>query len=44
MLKYQGLTDADFDIESVPARLIAQGDPWADILDRKNDLSPLLGE
>jgi bifunctional non-homologous end joining protein LigD len=32
-----------FDITSVPARLKERGDPWSDILARKNDLSVLLG-
>ena len=31
------------DIESVPARLKERGDPWADIMARKNDLGALLG-
>jgi bifunctional non-homologous end joining protein LigD len=31
------------DITAVPARLKERGDPWSDILARKNDLSVLLG-
>jgi DNA primase len=32
-----------YDIDSAPLHLREHGDPWADILSRKNDLSPLLG-
>ncbi|HEY7270173.1 MAG TPA: non-homologous end-joining DNA ligase, partial [Dehalococcoidia bacterium] len=32
-----------FDIDSVPQRLAKTGDPWADILAHKNDLSALIG-
>ena len=32
----------EFNIRSVVKRLQERGDPWADILSRKNDLRPLL--
>jgi bifunctional non-homologous end joining protein LigD len=32
----------EFNLRTVPARLAQRGDPWADILSRKNDLRTLL--
>ena len=36
------LDPTSLNLRSVPARLAAQGDPWSDILSRKNDLAALI--